>query len=191
MMRVLVVCTANVCRSPMGAALLRHHCAELGIDVQVTSAGTQRHDLPVDPVAVAVMAEQGLDISAHHPRPLDRAVLDADGADLVIVMTRDHLRTVATSAPGLFRRSFTAKELAGRLTVLEGFDLDWLNEGRTSRDLMGDDPSDDIADPYGQSLRLHRECATEIDGVMRLVAKKFAGYEPPSAPTAVPFDPIS
>jgi len=177
-MRVLVVCTANVCRSPMGAALLRHHCAELGLDVQVASAGTQRHDLPVDPVAVAVMAEQGLDISAHQPRPLDRAVLDADGADLVITMTRDHLRTVATSAPGVFRRSFTAKELARRLAVLESFDMDRLNEGRSSRDLMGDNPTDDIADPYGQSLQLHRESAAEIDGVMRMVAHALPALQP-------------
>lgn len=162
----------------MGEALLRRHCAELGVDVQVTSAGTQRHDLPVDPEAVAVMAEQGLDICAHQPRQLERQVLEADGADLVITMTRDHLRTVATSAPGVFRRSFTAKELARRLSAVESLDLTRLNEGRTSRDLMGDDPDDDIADPYGQSLQLHRECATEIDGVMRVVAQSLKAVEP-------------
>ena len=176
--RVLVVCTANVCRSPMGQALLQRHCAQLGTDVQVTSAGTQRHDLPVDPAAVAVMAEQGLDISAHQPRQLDRAMLEADGDDLVITMTRDHLRIVATSAPGVFRRSFTAKELARRLAAVEGLDLGRLNEGRTSRDLMGDDPDDDVADPYGQSLQLHREAAAEIDNAMRVVAHAFADHQP-------------
>ncbi len=176
--RVLVLCTANVCRSPMGEALLQRRCAELGVDVQVTSAGTQRHDLPVDPVAVAAMAEQGLDIAAHQPRQLDRALLEADGADLVITMTRDHLRMVATSAPGVFRRSFTAKELARRLAAVESLDLSRLNEGRTSRDLMGDDPDDDVADPYGMSLQRHRECATEIDLVMRVVAHALAGHHP-------------
>lgn len=175
--RVLVVCTANVCRSPMGEALLQRHCTELGVDVQVTSAGTQRHELPVDPGAVTVMAEQGLDISVHQPRQLDRAVLEADGADLVITMTRDHLRVVATSAPGVLRRSFTAKELGRRLAAVESIDLSRLNEGRSSRDLMGTDPDDDVADPYGQSLQLHRECAAEIDHVMRIVAHCLIGLK--------------
>lgn len=159
----------------MGEALLRRHCAELGVDAQVTSAGTQRLDLPVDPEAVGVMAEHGLDISAHQPRQLDRAVLESDGADLVITMTRDHLRVVATSAPGVFQRSFTGKELARRLVALECLDLPRLNEGRTSKDLMGDNPDDDIADPYRMSLMLHRQCATEIDGVMRVVAYALRG----------------
>ena len=170
--RILVVCTANVCRSPMAAALLQRYCDDLGVDAQVASAGVRAHDLEVDPDAVAVMAEVGLNISAHQPRPLDRELLSA--ADLVITMTRDHLRVAATTVPGLFRRSFTARELARRLTSSERFDLDDLNEGRSPRDLMGDDPTDDVADPYGRSLQLHRECAAELDEAMRVIAHALA-----------------
>ena len=168
-----MVCTANVCRSPMAAALLQHRCDQLGVDVSVSSAGVRAHQLPVDPDAVAVLAEQGLDISAHQPRAFDRAMLD--DADLVVTMTRDHLRTVATAAPGMFRRAFTARELARRLARHEHLDLDALNEGRSPRELMGDDPADDIADPYGMSLQLHRVCAAEIDETMRVIAHALAG----------------
>lgn len=168
-----MVCTANVCRSPMAAALLARNCDELGLDVFVASAGVQAHALPVDPDAVAAMTEYGLDISAHHPRQFDRDILGQSG--LVITMTRDHLRTVATTVPGILRRSFTAKELARRLTTLDTLDLDALNAGRNARDLMGDDPTDDVADPYGQSLQLHRHCAAELDEAMRVVAQALVG----------------
>ena len=171
--RMLVVCTANVCRSPMAAALLAHRCDELGVKVSVSSAGVQAHQLPVDPDAVAVLAEHGLDISAHQPRSLDRAMLE--DADLVITMTRDHLRTVATTIPGVFRRAFTARELARKLTRHEHLDLDVLNEGRSPRDLMGNDAADDIADPYGKSLQWHRLCAEEIDEAMRTIAHALVG----------------
>ena len=170
-----MVCTANVCRSPMAAALLTQHCNELGLEVVVGSAGVQAHDLPVDPDAVAAMAEYGLDISAHRPRRFDRNLLGESG--LVITMTRDHLRTVATTVPGVLRRSFTAKELARRLTTLETLDLEELNAGRSARDLMGNDPTDDVADPYGQSLQLHRQCAAELDEPMRVIAHALVGLE--------------
>ena len=157
----------------MAAALLQHQCNQLGVQVSVSSAGVQAHQLPVDPEAVAVMAEQGLDIAAHQPQLMDRAMLDS--ADLVITMTRDHLRIVATTIPGVFRRAFTARELARKLTRHEHLDLDALNEGRSARDLMGDDAADDIADPYGKSLQLHRFCAEEIDDAMRAIAYALAG----------------
>ena len=157
----------------MAAALLERNCGELGLDLVVASAGVQAHDLPVDPDAVTAMAELGLDISAHRPRALSRDLLVASG--LVITMTRDHLRTVATTVPGMLRRSFTAKELARRLTTLETIDLDQLNAGRSARDLMSNEPADDVADPYGQSLQLHRHCAAELDEAMQVIAHALAG----------------
>ena len=174
-LRILVVCTANVCRSPMAAALLARHCAAAGVDVQVASAGTEGGRLPVDPEAVRVMAEHGLDIAGHRSRRLDRAMVEVEGEHLVIAMTRDHVRTVATMASGAFRRTFTAKELARRIAALEVVTLDALNEGRSARDLMGKDARDDVADPYGRSLDEHRACAAVLDDAMRLVAAAFAG----------------
>ncbi len=180
-LRVITVCTANVCRSPMAAALLRHHAAQLGVDAIVGSAGTQVFDLPVDPLAVGVLAEQGLDISQHQPRRLDRALLEAEGAHLVLAMTRDHLRTAATTAPGSLRRTFTLREFVRRAALVEpmaGEGLhQWLDEvakSRSARDLMGDDPADDIADPYGATLAVHRQCSAEIDQLAEVVARTLA-----------------
>lgn len=187
-LKVLVVCTANVCRSPMAEALLRHHCEALGVDAAVTSAGTGSHGLPVDPAAVTALSERGLDISHHHPRRIDPAILAADGADLVLTMTREHLRTVATSATGVFGRAFTLRELVRRDGTAQpsaGRGLEsWLAEvavGRRASDLMGSDPRDDVADPYGLSLATHRECAAELDRLTEAIARALATAGVPRA----------
>jgi arsenate reductase len=64
---VLFVCRHNTGRSQMAEAYLRHF---LGDRVEVASAGTIAADVP-DPGVVAVMAEDGIDISAARPKLLD------------------------------------------------------------------------------------------------------------------------
>lgn len=64
--RVLVICTGNSARSQMGEGLFRH----LGGDrVEAFSAGSEPA-AAVHPLAVQVMVEIGVDISAHRPKPL-------------------------------------------------------------------------------------------------------------------------
>lgn len=85
---VLFLCTSNAVRSPMAAALARRHVPQLR---DVRSAGLRTRE--IDPFAVAVMAEVGLDLAAH--RPLALADIDTAAFDAVIALTpeaRDHLR---------------------------------------------------------------------------------------------------
>ncbi|KAH9944028.1 phosphotyrosine protein phosphatase [Epithele typhae] len=46
---VLVVCLGNICRSPLGEAVLKHVAKERGLDVTVDSAGTSRYHIGEDP----------------------------------------------------------------------------------------------------------------------------------------------
>src|SRR5208283_3171513 len=80
---VLFVCRHNTGRSQMAEAYLRHF---LGDAVDVSSAGTIAADVP-DPGVVAVMAEDGIDISAARPKLLDP--LRAVQADRIITMGCD------------------------------------------------------------------------------------------------------
>lgn len=185
-LRILTVCTANVCRSPMAAAFAQRHLESNGIEALVTSAGTHGGSVLVDPEAVTAMAERGLDITTYGPRLLDRATVTEDGADLVVAMTRTHLQAVAVIGPGVFQRSFTAKELARRthrVMFEQGLHeptfaawRDAVGEGRLARNLMGQDPDDDIADPYGKSLREHRRTADELDVLMAVIAHSIAAW---------------
>lgn len=80
---VLFVCRHNTGRSQMAEAYLRHF---LGDRVEVASAGTIAADVP-DPGVVAVMAEDGIDISGARPKLLDPVL--AARADRIITMGCD------------------------------------------------------------------------------------------------------
>lgn len=183
--RVLVVCTANVCRSPMAAALLSHHLAQVDADVTVRSAGTRATDLAVDPDVVRALDELGVPLVGHAPRRVDRAIITGDGADLVITMTREHLRQVATTCPDAWPRTFTLRELVRRaadssrsaphelrsdvITQLDSWVLG-MSFGRRAAELMGSDEHDDTADPHGMGVDAVRRTAADLDRATRLLA---------------------
>jgi len=77
---VLFACGFNSIRSPMAAALLR---ALHGRRIFVDSAGVR--EAPVNPFAVAVMAEIGIDLSGHAPKTFDS--LEDTSFDLVISLS--------------------------------------------------------------------------------------------------------
>ena len=66
MIKILVLCTGNSCRSQMAEGIIRN----ISKDFQVFSAGT-RPEKNVNPYAVEVMKEIGLDISGHYPKNAD------------------------------------------------------------------------------------------------------------------------
>ncbi len=78
--RVLFVCVHNAGRSQMAAGYLRELS---GGAVEVLSAGSEPADT-VNAVAVAAMAEEGIDIAGRHPRVL--SVDDVQASDVVITM---------------------------------------------------------------------------------------------------------
>jgi arsenate reductase (thioredoxin) len=77
---VLFVCVHNAGRSQMAAGWLRHFA---GDRVEVRSAGSDPGQ-QVNPVAVAAMAEVGIDISGGTPKKLDWDL--AEGSDVIITM---------------------------------------------------------------------------------------------------------
>lgn len=103
---ILTVCTGNICRSPMAEALLASRLARLAPGCTVSSAGIAALEgRPADPIAVALLAERGLDLSAHVARQLTPELLF--GAQLVLVMEagqQRHLEKLAPSARGKIQR---------------------------------------------------------------------------------------
>src|SRR5690348_647746 len=92
--RVLLVCTGNICRSPLAEALLRRALEERDLKgVEVSSAGTGAWDgAPASEGAYLVGLEQGIDLSGHRARLLTPAMVDE--ADLILAMSRSHLARV-------------------------------------------------------------------------------------------------
>jgi len=156
----------------MAEALLRDRLAARGIDATVTSAGELPGGVVASAGSVKAMRSRGLDLSEHRSRPGTVEMLES--ADLVLAMARRHLRTAVAMAPSTFPRTYTLKELVrrgaqhGRRRPDETFE-EWLavlHQGRTTRDLLGDDRNDDVADPIGQPDAAYEKTAQELEHLL-------------------------
>ncbi len=134
---LLVICTANICRSPMVEVLLRRKLAQESVPGEwaVSSAGTWASDgIPASENGVLVMQEQGLDTSGHRSRVVTASLLAE--ADLILTMTAGHAESLRAEFPGEREKVYLFAEMAGRPY--------------------------DIRDPYGRSVAEYRHTAQEL-----------------------------
>jgi len=115
--RVLILCTGNSCRSQMAEGWIRH---DLGQLVDVFSAGTQVSI--VHPLAIAVMAEAGVDISSHRSKslqefwgqPFDLVVTVCDSAREACPMFLGAAKQIHESFPDPAGFTGTEEEVLGK-----------------------------------------------------------------------------
>lgn len=165
--RVLFVCTANMCRSPMAEGLATLALADRH-PVTFRSAGFLAAGRPATDDAIRAAGALGADISRHRSA-LVREVINPH-PDLIVCMTRQHLRSTVELDPALLGTTFTLAELV-RLSHEHG--PRWSNESlaeylqrignsRTPRGLAKLKDPGDIADPIGKSPRHYADCANSI-----------------------------
>ena len=158
----LVVCTGNICRSPLGEAFLRRGLAADGAH-EVASAGTDARDGdPAMEGSLVAGAERGVDLAAHRARRL--TVGQVRDADLVLAMERHHRDAILRAAPDASERTYTLKELV-LLLETDGAAAGPLPARLAAAaarrgDVAGADL--DVADPYGEALDAYRDTADEI-----------------------------
>jgi len=129
---VILVCTGNICRSPMAEALLAQRLADRGISVSSAGVAALVYH-PADPLAQRVMEEHGFDITAHRARQAKREQLFQ--ADLILTLDQTHSDWLRTRFP----------ELQGRVLKLAR----WRNNA-------------DIEDPYRQPKEVFDRAFDEI-----------------------------
>lgn len=174
-MNILFVCTGNVCRSPMAEGFLRHEAQRRGIGIDVRSTGTHAwtgRAATID--GRRVMADHGVPIDDHRTLELDRPLVD--WADLIIGMSREHVRETLRAFPDAAGRTFTMKGFLELLPSLPAYEDtgSWLEEAARLRD-HGDPPADqDIEDPMGERQEAYRRVAAEVKD---LVERFAAGLE--------------
>jgi protein-tyrosine phosphatase len=170
---ILLLCTANVCRSVMAQAMLSARLAARGVSVPVASAGMLGSGRQPPAEVISVMAARGIDVTHHRSRLVTSD--DLARADLILGMSREHVRHAAVLLPDAWPRAFTIRELlrrGHRASVRapgEPFG-DWLTRvagDRGRRDLLGSSPGDDVADPVGGPLPGYQATADLLDQLTR------------------------
>lgn len=149
MAHILVVCTANICRSPVGAALLRDRLAKRGLgEWVVSSAGTWAQEKrSASQYSVELMADQGLDITRHQAQMIDASHMAT--ADLLLCMEQGHAEALRAEFPEAANKVYLFSEMIDR--------------------------NYSVSDPYGRSREAYelmaQDLATIIDrGLDKIVA---------------------
>ncbi len=136
---ILFICIGNICRSPMAEGLFSQALPEK----QVFSAGIDALiGKPADPFSIQLMAERGIDISAHRARKLVPWMVYE--ADVIVTMDRYQKHFLEVNYPGF-------KNKVCRLGEFDNYD---------------------IPDPYLQGLSAFKQTCSLIDkGVCELITR--------------------
>ncbi|WP_149361182.1 arsenate reductase/protein-tyrosine-phosphatase family protein [Lolliginicoccus suaedae] len=181
-MRVLFVCTGNICRSPLAERYASHWAEQHGTAIEATSVGT--HALvgyPMDPDAAEALAALGGTSDGFAARAL--TTTDARNADLILVMERAHRDRVLATAPAATLRTFTLSEAALIASQVSVRTIRELAIARTRVPQAVDAP--DILDPFRQGPATHRRIAEEIAAKVDIVLGMLAPSttDSPKTPT--------
>lgn len=145
---ILVVCYANICRSPYLAAVLQRALP----DVKVTSAGLVGPGRPVPAFSLSLSAERGIDLSGFRSRPLAAAAVR--DVDLVIVMDAHQ----ASHVTAYFRVPPSRVVVAGDLDPLP------------SRSRAIEDPWQQPMEVFASSFNRLDRCAATLAERLRPIA---------------------
>ncbi|MGQ4496642.1 low molecular weight protein-tyrosine-phosphatase [Dermabacteraceae bacterium P13101] len=152
-MRIVTVCTGNICRSPMAEYMLREAALREGLAVEVDSAAITGWEVgnPMDRRAQAVLRENGIDPSGHSARKLGRAEI-AD-YDLLLAMDTDHYEAM--------RRMAGSDEERAKVRLMREFD-----PAAREGELGIEDPYYGSDEGFAETYRL---LAAAIPGVLAYV----------------------
>ncbi|MCW2641479.1 MAG: protein tyrosine phosphatase [Dactylosporangium sp.] len=182
--RVVLVCHANICRSPMAERLARQALERLGPSaktVEISSAGTHaRTGHPMHPHTRQVLRDRGADVSGFNSRRLTPQLVAS--ADLILTADRQQRAACVTLVPAAVRHTYTLKQF-GRLAAAVPTGRPAASKSPHERLLAlrekvilarSEVPfvpgtEDDLVDPLPGPVEAFERCADEISQVLGVI----------------------
>lgn len=173
-LRVLFVCTANICRSAFAHVVARSWAQRNGWPLEVASAGTHGWSAaPMDEAMAAEAVARGFDPAPFRSRPVTHDLVRA--TDLVVTMASEHRDWVLQDWPGAVAKVVTFGQLERACEATPG--------SVVGRELVGairqaggrPDPGDDVVDPYRRGAEAARRCADDLVDRLERTVPRIAG----------------
>ena len=184
-LNILVVCTGNICRSPLAEKLLQARLTAAGISAIVTSAGTRAMmDHPMTDEAAFLATQYGAEPTLHAAQQLTADRIAA--ADLVLTASREHRGEVVSRYPRANRYAYTLNQFARLVEANpEAVELSAAELGETNHTISTylaeisatkglalpplDASDDDIEDPYRRSADVYDRVGVCIDRSVTII----------------------
>lgn len=116
---VTVVCTANICRSPMGHAILQAKAASAGLNIDVNSCGVQAMvGKRPDEKALLALTQAGYTLD-DNKRAEQLLMPQAHAASLILVMEQRHKQWISQNLPAYAGKVWLMGQWAGALDVAD------------------------------------------------------------------------
>jgi protein arginine phosphatase len=130
--RLLFVCTANICRSPLAEELARLYAAERGWMVEARSAGTHARDGESAALnSQKAIRDVGGDLTAHRSQPVTEELVA--WADRILVMEMRHAQLVREQFPASDEKLQMLGTFGGLMEIADPYGS-WIFKYRSSRD---------------------------------------------------------
>ncbi|RSX55523.1 protein-tyrosine-phosphatase [Bifidobacterium dolichotidis] len=175
-MKVLFVCTGNICRSPMGELLFPHFFSDPNLIVD--SAGTNGLDAhPIDPSSAQLLTTDGIDSSSFRSKRLTPQL--ARSADLIFCFSAHQRSEIIQRNPTVARRTVVLTDFANMCNYCATHNLitgDSLEERFDSvlanasliRPMLPH--AQDIADPYQREFEAFKTAHAQINEALATIA---------------------
>lgn len=186
MIRILTVCTGNICRSPLAAQLLVARLASSRFRLDSVGTSPMLGERLLNETTELIHRMDLPPLPGHMARAL--TLDDVVASDLILGMERHHRKVVASMYPPAGRRAYTLLEFA---QVVSQFDetsplwqnqekpksevdvLDWVTRMRGAVPRLWPDEQYDAEDPYGRSKQAFERSAAELDRAVTDIANFF------------------
>ena len=148
-MKIMFICTGNVCRSAMAEWYMKKRIKEEKLDIEVYSSGIYGEEgSGASYSAIEVMKEYGVNMDEHVATATAKS--NIKNMDLILCATNSHKQILIQMYPELKEKIFTIKEYAYNDKI----------------------ENKDISDPWGYDITVYRHCAKElVDAIDKIILK--------------------